>query len=452
MKMNVFLKLIALAAVCSLLVGCAAGIGGSTTTTDKSTTTTVTHVTTTAPTTTVTTKTVTTTTVQPKQNAVDLMAKVSAKKIADKAVDDTFFNAYTQFALDFFKAAKNESGGDNILVSPLSVQLAMAMLANGASGNTQKEIEEALGGLSVGELNQYLYNYIIGLPIGEAYKLQLANVIWFNKNSNVNVKQSFLQTNANYYDASMYESVFNKQTVNEVNAWVKDRTNGMIDSVVEDLDEADVMLLINTLLFEADWQNTYGNGHLSSGVFTTQSGKERQVTMMQQVEEMKYITTADATGFAKPYKDGYYSFVALLPDKTVGIDQYIASLTVEKVQTALNSGITRMRASIPKFTYEYDADMNDILSDMDINAAFDLQKADFSGISESGGLYLDEVVHKTKIELSEEGTKAGAVTTARVTKSASTISVTLGRPFVYMIVDNTTDLPIFMGAVTDISE
>ncbi len=167
---------------------------------------------------------------------------------------------------------------------------------------------------------------------------------------------------------------------------------------------------------------------------------------------MQYITIADATGFAKPYKDGYYSFVALLPSQTVGLDQYISSLTVEKVQTASNSGATKVNAAILKFTYEYDADMNDILSAMGINAAFGRGTTDFSGLSASRGLYLDEVVHKTKMELSEEGAKAGAVTTARVTKGASTISVTLDHPFVYMMMDNTTNLPIFIGAVTDIPE
>ncbi len=384
--------------------------------------------------------------------ATDMMAGIKPKKVAGKDCrEDRFVQAHTQFAVELLQGAAKGGKGKNVLVSPFSVQMTLAMVANGANGKTKAEIEAVFGDIPIDEMNEYLYNYWTGMPNTEAYKVSIANSLWINSGSGIKVPKSFLQTTADYYDAQVYKSNFGKQTVTDMNNWVKKYTNGMIDSIVNELDgKADMMMLLNTLFFEADWKNTYGQGQVSAGTFTTENGTQRSVQMLSKTEKMRYISDGEATGFAKDYKGGYYSFVALLPNKGTPLDEYITSLTAEKVQNALNSGAISVYAEIPKFAYECDVDMNKLLADMGMPTAF-TANADFTGLDTSGqGAYLGEVRHKTHIELSEEGTKAGAVTSAKVMKGLRDASVKLNRPFVYMIVDNTASLPIFVGAVRDI--
>ena len=352
--------------------------------------------------------------------------------------------------MKLLQASTKESNGKNVLVSPLSVQITLAMLANGAKGTTKTEIESVFGGISTSDMNRYLYNYWMGLPMANAYKVNIANSLWVNSRAGVTVPKSFLQTLADHFDVQAYKSDFGKQTITDMNNWIKQRTNGLVDNITDSLDpKTDALVLLNTLLFEAEWEKTYGAHHISTGTFTTESGEQRSVRMMTNTETMRYINDGDAVGFAKDYKDGYYSFVALLPNVGTSLEEYIASLTAEKIQNALNSDAFKVYSEIPKFSYSSDLDMNKVLSDMGMPTAFSTG-ADFTGLDASGGTYVDEVRHKTYIEMSEEGTKAGAVTSAKMMKGTRDASVRLNRPFVYMIVDNTSNLPIFIGTVTDV--
>ena len=402
-----------------------------------------------------TTKPTTKPTTANKQNelsAVDMMAGIKAKAVTDKdATEERFVNAHTQFSVKLLQGALKAEQGGNVLVSPLSVQLTLAMVANGANGKTKTEMETVFGGIPMSELNRYLYNYWTALPMADEYKVQIANSLWINSRSGINVPKTFLQTNADYYGAQVYKGDFSNKTINDMNYWVKQNTGGTVDRIVDRLDSKnDMMVLLNTLFFEASWEKTYGSSHVSTGKFTAANGAERTVTMMTQTETMRYINDGEATGFAKDYKDGYYSFVALMPNKGTSLDEYVASLTAEKVQNALGSGALQVHAALPKFAYECDLDMNAILTEMGMPTAFS-ESADFSGLDTANNdARLSEVRHKTHIELSEEGTKAGAATAAKVLKGIRDVSVTLDRPFVYMIVDNTTYLPIFVGAVRDI--
>ena len=174
---------------------------------------------------------------------------------------------------------------------------------------------------------------------------------------------------------------------------------------------------------------------------------------MRRDSEYMFIETDNATGFKKNYEGGDYGFVALLPNEGVSINDYIASLDAQGVLNALNSidssgeGII----NVPKFELEYELEMNELLSELGMSSAFD-ESADFGDISNER-LYISRVLHKTFISLDNLGTRAGAVTMVEDSmESVPVISweVTLDRPFVYMIVDNATNLPIFIGVVTDI--
>ena len=392
-----------------------------------------------------------------KVQAADLMEGVNANTVTGKAMDDAFTQSQIRLAVDLFQSSALESKDENVLISPLSIQLALAMTANGADSDTKAEMEALLGGeISLDDLNEYLYAYVKNLPSEEKYKLQIANSIWFRDDEGrLQVERDFLQKNADYYGAQAYKAAFDDQTLKDINNWVKDHTDGMIDSILDQIDEDAVMYLINALVFDAEWQHVYDKSDVYQGKFTNISGAEKSVDMMHS-EETVYLQDDKATGFMKPYNGSKYSFAALLPNEGVDIYEYIAELTSEDLLTTLNSPqLGMVMATLPKFSYEYELTMNDVLKELGMPSAFSGSTADFSKMARSsrGNIYIGEVLHKTFISVDELGTKAGAVTKVQMNDESAPMSewvVNLNRPFVYMIVDNETNMPIFIGTVMDV--
>lgn len=383
--------------------------------------------------------------------AADLMSGVQANEVAEVELTSNTA-AVTDFGVRLFQQSLS---AEDTLVSPLSVLCALAMTANGAKGETLAQVEEVFG-LSVGELNSYLHTYMEQLPNEKDYKLSMANSIWFTEDSRFTVEQNFLQTNADYYGAAIYRSPFDQSTVKEINGWVEQNTDGMIDEVIESIPPNAVMYLINALAFEAKWKEEYKERQIRDGIFTEENGERDEVEFMYS-EENLYLEDELATGFIKYYKDNSYAFVALLPNEGVTVADYAASLTGAHLNEMLaNVQEVTVNAAIPKFESEYEIEMSEILKRMGMTDAFDELTADLSGLGSSatGNLFISQVLHKTFIEVDEQGTKAAATTVVTVSDCAmaepiETKTVILDRPFVYLLIDCETGLPFFIGTVME---
>lgn len=362
--------------------------------------------------------------------------------------------AATDFALRLFCASSEE--GKNTLLSPLSVLSALAMTANGSEEETLREMEEVLG-MTTEELNGYLHTYMKSLPQGEGYKLHLANSAWFRDDGSFAVSEDFLQTNVDYYSAEIYRVPFDEKTCDEINAWVKKHTDGMIPEILQQLPPEAVMCLVNALAFEAEWSAPYEDVQVRDGVFTREDGTEQAATFMYS-QEGAYLADEKATGFMKYYKDGKYAFVAPLPNEDVSVAEYLASLDGERLHTMLAQPQSEtVFSSIPKFAVEYGAQLSEVLSGMGMSDAFDPERADFSGLGTSnrGNVYISQVLHKTFISVAEKGTKAGAATAVLMDAGAAPIEdpkeVYLDRPFIYMLVDCENGMPLFIGTMMDLN-
>ena len=362
-----------------------------------------------------------------------------------------------RLSVDLFKAMSKESKNKDLLISPLSIELALAMTANGAKGQTKAEIEKLLcGDMTVEELNLYLNNYVSLLPTDDKYKMHIANSIWFRDEADrLTVNEAFLEKNKDYYCAQIFKKNFgDSQTVTDINDWVNNNTDGMIDKIVDGISGDTVMYLINALCFDAEWEKQYLLSDIVKRDFTNISGETKKVDMMHS-EESYYIETENAKGFMKHYKDKKYSFVALLPNEN-DIYGYIDSLTPEYIESALNNVQNKGGyAVMPKFSYEYELSMNGVLKSLGMPTAFDGFKADFTDMATStrGNIFIGDVLHKTFIQVDELGTKAGAVTKVEMWDECAPMyewEITLDRPFVYMIIDNANNMPIFMGTLTDV--
>lgn len=391
---------------------------------------------------------------QREENAVpsadDLIAGITPGKVAEIDLQE-LTPGLPAFGVQLMQASLKE--GENTLVSPLSVMYALAMTANGAKGETLSQMEAVLG-MPVEQLNAYLHSYSKSLAEG-AGTLRPANSIWITDDERFTVEQSFLQTVADYYDAGIYRVPFDDVTCRDINSWVKQKTDGMIPDILDHIPDDAVMYLINALAFDAKWQKTYEKSEVSSGTFHQEDGTARPVEMMHS-EERFYLETANATGFIKKYEGGDYAFVALLP-KDCTVSELVASLDGgELVQLLQNPEQTVVLAAIPKFETEYSVEMSEVLKSMGMVNAFRSDLADLSGLGHSAGgnLFIGRVLHKTFISVGEQGTKAGAATAVEVNDECSTVyldakTVTLDRPFVYMLIDTATCSPIFMGTLMD---
>lgn len=389
-----------------------------------------------------------------KMGATDLMRDITRKEVDGKNPDDEFKSAYLNFTAELFKKSVEKSKNDgegNALISPFSVMVALSMTANGAGGNTLSEMEKVLGkNIDIETLNKYLYAYIESLYSGEKCKLSVANSIWLRDTTSLSVKKNFLQKNMDYYNAAIYKSMFDAKGVADINSWVKKHTDGMIEKLVDKIDDDTMMLLINAVAFDAEWSKKYDV--IYEGKFTSFAGDRRTVDMMRSFEE-RYIDDGSATGFIKEYKGGKYSFAAILPNSE-DIYSYVENMTEGSIAKLL-SGVSYepVKTEMPKFSSDFSITMEECLKDMGIKDAFSAI-ADFSEMSENN-LSISKVVHKTHITVNEKGTKASAVTgvtmkNTTVLTPATTKEVILNRPFVYMILDNENNMPVFIGMVTDI--
>lgn len=239
--------------------------------------------------------------------AENLMKDIAPGKAEEKTADNAFVQSMANFAVGLFQKTANRQ--ENTLLSPLSVMMALAMTANGADTQTLAEMEQVLGGgMPIEELNKYLYAYGKGLPSEKGARLQLANSIWFREQEELlQVEKEFLQTNADYYQAAAYRSPFDAGTVRDINNWVKKSTDGLIEEILQEIDEDVVMYLVNALAFEAEWQTNYEKNQIFEGNFTAANGEKRAADLMRS-KEARYIDDGCATGFIKDYKGGHYSF------------------------------------------------------------------------------------------------------------------------------------------------
>ena len=358
----------------------------------------------------------------------------------------------TDFALDLFKEASKD--GENTLISPLSVLIALSMTANGAEGGTREQMESVLG-MSTEELNLYIRDHTAGLPQGEKYKLSIANSVWFKDEEGLSIKEDFLRTNEEYYGADIFKAPFNDETLKDINAWVNDKTDGMIPDVLDEIPAEAIMYLINALAFDAEWADQYSEGDVYDGKFTREDGSDVDVKMMRG-EDGLYIEDERATGFIKFYSGMKYAFVALLPNEDISVSDYLSMLDGEELQAVLNDPLrgAEVHTSMPKFAVEYDVEMSSVLKNMGMVDAFDPSSADFSrlGQSERGNIFINRVIHKTFIEVGELGTRAGASTVVEMFPESAPMlvkQVDLDRPFVYMIIDWENKVPFFIGTMMD---
>ena len=379
-----------------------------------------------------------------------------AKNAQTQTLYDTSAVQDTAAALTGFgaKLLQNEMQEENPLVSPLSVASALSMTANGAVGETKTQMEQVLGA-DTGNLNACFS--VLQASLENDKQLKAANSIWMKDTDTLHVEDAFLQQNADSYAAEIYSAPFDDSTKTAINDWVSKQTDKMIPEILDEIPDGAVMYLVSALAFDAKWERPFKSYEVWEGAFTARNGQEQTGDFLHGAVG-QYLSDEHAEGFLKAYAGGKYAFAVLLPDEATSIENYVNQLTGERLHAILASPIDEsVEIALPKFKAEFSAELSGNLKALGMTDAFDGVNADFTdlGTSDEGNIYISRVLHKTFIQVDEEGTKAAAATAVEAKAEGAALyphSVLLNRPFVYMIVDLETKLPIFLGALTALPE
>lgn len=342
---------------------------------------------------------------------------------------------------------------ENIVLSPYSIASALAMTYNGAAGETKAAMARALDieGIGLDELNQGEKGLLEGLQEKDA-RLQLivANSLWARKG--ISFKTGFINRVKRFFSAEASVLDFNSpEALAKINGWVREKTRGRIEKIVERILPDAVLYLINAVYFKGKWQDEFDPKQTYETDFHLPDGTKKRVKMMHRSNRFSYLARDGFQAVKLPYGDGRMSMVVFLPDESLGLNGLIAHLTSENYSIWQAEFATRQgEVGLPRFKLEYEQSLNEPLKALGMAIAFDLNIADFSEMSPMKGIAIGEVRHKSFIEVNEEGTEAAAVTSVEMVMTAMPVdrfSMICDRPFLFAIQDNLSGAILFLGAV-----
>ncbi len=372
-------------------------------------------------------------------------------------VDPQLVDADNQFGLKLFLQLVQQDDDQNLMMSPTSVAIALSMLYNGANGETQQQIAAALElqGFSLEDLNQANADLKALLENADPeVKLAIANSLWGNQD--IEFKSDFIDRVQEFYSAEVETLNFSNPAVfNVINDWVDRNTEGKIPSILDEVTPDDVMFLINAVYFKGEWQQAFEESNTSDRPFTLLDGSTKNHPLMSQSGDYRYQENNTFQVVSLPYGSGRLSMYVFLPQPDVSLTQFYAEvLSAPNWTTTINGfGQREGTVQLPRFKYEYTTRLNSALQALGMRAAFDPDNADLKGLTDVDS-YVNEVRHKTFIEVNEEGTEAAAVTSIgmRVTSAplpTERFTMTVDRPFFYAIRDNQSGAILFMGTVVN---
>ncbi|PZV19390.1 MAG: proteinase inhibitor I4 serpin, partial [Leptolyngbya sp.] len=365
--------------------------------------------------------------------------------------------AHLDFGFALFDQLRQESPDQNVLVSPTSVALALAMAYNGAGGETQTAIANALKlhELDIEQINQgnqALTQYLTQLDPEVA--LDIANSLWVNQD--LPVRADYIAQMQASYAAEVAALEFGTPAaIDRINSWVKERTRDRISTIVDQLPADQLLVLVNAVYFKGAWSEAFEPEQTRDRTFTLASGEVIQHPLMAQQGDYLYLETDQFQAVSLPYGNESLSFEVILPAEGTDLADLAAELTPENWQRWMGELRSRPgQVQLPKFQFDYEADLIPALKALGMGIAFEPGQADFSGLTELEA-FISQVRHKTFIEVNEAGTEAAASTSIGIMPTsmpmppADPFEMVVDRPFVAAIRDRNTGVLLFVGAIVD---
>ena len=366
-------------------------------------------------------------------------------------VDDRLVSANTSFGFNLFEKLVERNPDGNTFVSPASIAMALAMTYNGANGDTQEAMAKTLElqGMSLEEVNQASAALMERLKnLGDDVLLNIANSLWAREGEEF--KADFLKRNRDFYQAYIDNLDFDDpKAASVINAWVKEKTQGKIEDMVNEIPKGVILYLINAVYFKGIWGIEFNEEYTKERDFTLLDGSKKKVPMMMASSKgFRAFMGQEFDAVALPYGDGKVSMYIFVPHRESSLKEFYRELNAGSWE----GWIPQLRQQeiiliMPRFKLEYDVKLNDALAELGMGMAFG-KGANFEGMCPGGGVWIDEVKHKTYLEVNEKGTEAAAATSVRMKKGPATY-VHVDRPFFCAIRDDETGAVLFMGSIVE---
>jgi serpin B len=372
------------------------------------------------------------------------------------AVEAEMVSASNTFGFNLLKQVNTSFADSNVFLSPLSASMALGMTMNGAEGTTFEEMRSTLGfgARTYQELNSS-YESLIALLRGLDSKVEfkIANAIYYDvADIGAAIEPTFLNESRDYFDAEVKGLDFRlPQTVDTVNAWASQNTNGRIPKVLDEIQAQIVMLLMNAIYFKGDWRAAFKTSETSDDQFHSPRGVV-PVKMMHRKGGFRSGRTSNATVAELPYGGDAFVMTILLPDEGVDINTFVSGLgTAAWQQATANLHDADVDIYLPKFKLAWEDTLNDELKALGMRQAFLKDRAQFTRISRSMGekLYIDFVKQKAFVDVNEVGTEAAAVTVVGIGVTSAPVPVRIDRPFVFAIRDRLSGSVLFLGKIVE---
>ena len=388
----------------------------------------------------------------------NLLAK-SESELEIDSVDGTLVTANATFGFKLFDEIRKTEQDKNIFISPLSVSVALAMTLNGAAGETEQSMIKALqlqglGSKSINEGYAQLHR-TLQAPDPEG-ALIIANSLWANQG--VPFKQNFLQQNAHFFGAEISTLDFkDPSALQTINRWANTHTNGKIPRILDEIKPETILFLVNTIYFKAAWEYRFDPWRTGYGTFHLITGEKKRVPMMtMDAWRLSYWYYRGDTfqGISLPYRDRTMSMYIFLPDPESNLNTFLERLNAERWEGWMSQfSRQNVQLVLPKFRLEYRVELNKALRALGMGIPFS-GEADFSRMAPPPpeGLFIDEMIHSTVIDVHEGGTEAAAVTSGGTAVGAAQVeygTFIADRPFFFAIRDKKTKTVLFMGVVME---
>lgn len=361
--------------------------------------------------------------------------------------------ALSAFGLELLRNTRAAQEG-SVLLSPLSVALALSMAANGAEGETMAQFQETMGGVSLEALNAACQSLLSDYrQLGGSTRASIANSLWVDPEGQIS--EEFTGRCMGIYGAEVFQGELSSSgIVHDVNRWVSKQTKGLIPELVQQpFPEDTAALLVNALYLNNTWELEFDPHSTHPRKFTHSGGQVEQMDFLHHsFTDLLYLQGEGAQGVVLPYDDGRLAFVAILPDSPDlrgWLDSLDGNVLSQLVQGAEEQRFFRL--AFPKFEAEWSGSLQEVLKDMGLEDAFTPGQADFSRMGDHpNGYYLSEVIHAAKLQVNEKGTEAAAATLVAANDGAAPppaegIKLLLDRPFLYGIFDRQNGIPLFLG-------
>ena len=370
-------------------------------------------------------------------------------KKAEKVTRD---NAFT---FDLLRAVRKHSTDANVFISPLSVSMALNMTLNGAVGATADEMRTALreAGYSTADINAYSRELREALLRADPKTtIGIANSIWYRQGATI--KAPFLEANRTYYDAEVEALDFTSPTaVSTINGWCAQKTNNRIKKILEEIPGNAFMYLINAVYFKGTWTTRFEKKHTFSADFHRADGSTQKVQMMNLKDTFRCASSDVCDYLEMDYGNHAFSMVVMLPKDGKTTRDVIAAMDGKKWAEAMQSlTLEEIHVFLPRFKAECEYKMHkQILPEMGMKLPFNPELADLSGMADVAGLCISSVIHKTFVQVDEEGTEAAAVTSVGVeVGSNESPFFIVDRPFIFAIREKSTGVILFIGEIGEV--